>query len=191
MEVSVTGGRLKHFLSAWSQITEDRFVLNCIKGYKIKLFKQIIQVKISRSASFPPDETERYKLAIQKLLETGALKKCTPTEDQFISPFFLRSKKYGSDRFTLNLKGLKKFIKMPHFKLENIRTASMLLTPGMLMANLDLKDAYFLVPIHKASRKYLRFVFLNEYYEFAYLPFSLCISPFIFTSHETRDKIKK
>lgn len=49
------------------------------------------------------------------------------------------------------------------------------------MATIDLKDAYFLVPIDKESRKYLRFIFNNELYEFKCLPFGLSTAPFVFT----------
>ena len=46
----------------------------------------------------------------------------TPTEDQFISSFFLVDKPTGSKRFILNLKALNKFIIAPHFKLEDLKT---------------------------------------------------------------------
>jgi hypothetical protein len=48
------------------------------------------------------------------------------------------------------------------------------------MATIDLKDAYFLVPVHTSHRKYLRFRFDNLY-EFTCLPFGLCSAPYIFT----------
>lgn len=47
--------------------------------------------------------------------------------------------------------------------------------------NIDLQDAYFLVPIHKKSRKFLRFRFLGKLYQFICLPNGLSSSPYIFT----------
>lgn len=49
------------------------------------------------------------------------------------------------------------------------------------MCSLDLKDAYFLVPVHEKYRKYLRFRFQRKLFQFTCLPFGLCTSPYIFT----------
>lgn len=49
------------------------------------------------------------------------------------------------------------------------------------MATIDLKDAYFLVSVHKSFRKYLRFRFQGILYEFNCLPFGLNIAPRVFT----------
>ena len=49
------------------------------------------------------------------------------------------------------------------------------------MAILDLKDAYYLVSIAKTDRKYLRFTYKGELYEFTCLPFGLNVAPWVFT----------
>ncbi|CAK1602664.1 unnamed protein product [Parnassius mnemosyne] len=49
------------------------------------------------------------------------------------------------------------------------------------MANIDLKDAYFCLPIHSTSCKFLRFYFSNKLYEFQVLPFGLSSAPYVFT----------
>ena len=46
---------------------------------------------------------------------------------------------------------------------------------------IDLQDAYFHVPIHPSSRKYLRFAFENKVYQFQVLPFCLNTAPQVFT----------
>ena len=46
---------------------------------------------------------------------------------------------------------------------------------------IDLQDAYFHVPIHPSSRKYLRFAFENRVYQFRVLPFGLNTAPQVFT----------
>lgn len=87
----------------------------------------------------------------------------------------------GSNRFILNLKDLNTFIDPPHFKLEDIRVALGLVSTGDYLGSIDLQDAYFLVPIHKDYKKFLRFRFKNKLYQFLCLPFGLCTSPFVFT----------
>lgn len=68
-----------------------------------------------------------------------------------------------------------------HFKMEDLRTARNLIFQNYYMASLDLSDAFYLIPISKTCRKFLRFEFLGTLYQITCLPFGLCTSPFIFT----------
>lgn len=106
---------------------------------------------------------------------------CEPCDGQFISPIFTLPKANGEHRFILNLKNLNKFIKLEHFKMEDYRTALRLLDKNNFMATLDLKDAYFLIPINPNDRKKLRFEWKSQLYEFNVLPFGLCTAPYVFT----------
>lgn len=45
----------------------------------------------------------------------------------------------------------------------------------------DLEYAYYAVPIHHESRKYLRFQFEGTTFEFICLPFGLSLAPRVFT----------
>ena len=46
---------------------------------------------------------------------------------------------------------------------------------------MDLKDAYFAIPIHQTHWRYLRFQALGKTYHFACLPFGLSSAPWVFT----------
>ena len=65
--------------------------------------------------------------------------------------------------------------------MEDHRTAQHLLRPNEYMVSLDLKDAYFLISVHKNYRKYLRFKFQEKLFEFNVMPFGLSIAPYVFT----------
>ena len=67
-------------------------------------------------------------------------------------------------------------------------TSSVLSTvrKGDYAFKIDLQDAYFHVPIHPSSRKYLRFAFENKVYQFRVLPFGLNTAPQNFTCLGTR-----
>ncbi|KAL0821366.1 hypothetical protein ABMA28_005954 [Loxostege sticticalis] len=65
--------------------------------------------------------------------------------------------------------------------MEDVRTAVKLMNRDCFMANLDLKEAYFLVLINEHDRKFLRFCFNGTLFEFSALPFGLCTAPCIFT----------
>ena len=120
-------------------------------------------------------------LEIEKIIQIGAIVLCQDTIDQFISKIFVIPKSDGKYRLILNLKCLNKFVETIHFKMDDFRTATRLMSPFCYMASIDLKDAYFLIAMHETSKKYLRFKFEQQTYEFQCLPFGLSSAPYIFT----------
>ena len=54
----------------------------------------------------------------------------------------------------LNLKKLNKYIDSKHFKMEYLQNVLHMVKSGFLMASVDLKDAYYSVPIHEEYQKY-------------------------------------
>ena len=87
----------------------------------------------------------------------------------------------SSQRPVVNLRPLNQFIPYEHFKMEGIHMLRDLLRKGGFMAKIDLKDAYFTVPVWRNNQKFLRFVWKETMYEFACLPFGLASAPRVFT----------
>lgn len=168
-------------MEAWEKVTSDRFILGCVTGYRIEFYTEVIQVRPPIQKDLSLKEMKALETSIGALLKKGAIEPCKPHKRQFLSSYFLVPKSDDTSRFILNLKGLNEFILTPHFKIEGIRTATGLVFPNYFMSKIDLEDAYFTVPVHASSRKFLRFVFRGQLYQFVCLPFGLSISPFIFT----------
>ena len=61
---------------------------------------------------------------------------------------------------------------------ETIRTS---LQIGEWVTSIDFNDAYFHIPIHSQSRKYMRFYIQGRSYQFKALPFGLSTAPMEFT----------
>ncbi|KAJ8971931.1 hypothetical protein NQ317_015437 [Molorchus minor] len=171
------------FVKQWSTVTSNPIVLGWVQGYRLPFHKRPIRgLSLPQSQKFVSSRENHFiQIEISNLLKIGAIKKCKPHPDQFISSIFLADKPNGKKRLIINLKRLNEFIITPHFKMEDARTASKLIRPGNFAATLDLKDAYYSLPILKDHRKYLRFWFRNTLYEFTCLPFGLASAPYTFS----------
>lgn len=153
-------------------------MLGYVKGYKIPFTTKVYQNVEPKN---PPSPHGDMIMAILNLLQLGAISKCDELNEHFISPVFLTPKSTGGYRFILNLKALNKFLPICHFKMDDIRTVSKLVLHKSFMATIDLKESYFLVPVHKKHRKYLRFRYDKVLYEFNCLPYGHSLAPFVFT----------
>ena len=65
--------------------------------------------------------------------------------------------------------------------MKTARSVLQSLHPGDWMVSLDLQDAYLQVPVHPASRRYLRFCVGDAVYQFQGLCFVLSSAPQVFT----------
>ena len=128
-----------------------------------------------------PGKPRKVNDNIQKLLSKGVIRKAMPESGEFISSIFLTPKKDGSHRMILNLKNLNEYILHYDFKTNTIQTSLKLMHSGCFMASVDLKDAYYSVPVASEHLKFLKFVWKQEYYRFTCLPNGLAGEPRLFT----------
>ena len=68
-----------------------------------------------------------------------------------------------------------------HFKMESIESAAALMARDCFMGSIDLSDAYYTVPIRSQDRKYLKFLWRDQLYEYTCLPNGLAQAPRNFT----------
>ena len=79
-------------------------------------------------------------------------------KEDFFSSVFLQAKKDESYMMVLNLKKLNKYIDSKHFQMESLQNVLHMVKSGVWKAFVDLKDAYYSVPIHTEYQKYLKFL---------------------------------
>ena len=174
------GARILHFAEAWESITQDQWVLQIVReGYVIPF-----RHKPPLSLSPIPFTSGHPALpqAIQALLEKGAVERVLqPDSPGFYSRIFLVPKKTGGWRPVIDLSTLNSYIDVRSFKMETMASIRASIQPCHWGVSLDLTDAYFHVPIHPRSRKYLRFSHGSEVFQFRALPFGISTAPQVFT----------
>ena len=181
------GGRLRHFLGSWAQVTTDRWVLELISyGYALEFTSTPPSVASIRQTPIPSDPLKRSSLEgeVASLLIKQAVRVVPRGAPQsaFMSTFFLVAKKEpGTWRPVLNLKPLNKFIRPRRFRMETLKIIMESVGSSTWAASLDLKDAYLHVPINPHHWRFLRFLYDGTLYEFTALPFGLSTAPRVFT----------
>ena len=181
--VSFRAGNLAFCLQAWRAITSDPIVLDWVQGVRLSFSSPPCQSSPPRHSfsSSSPEQLEDAARTIAQLQRWNAIRPCSPLPEQFVSPFFLVPKPGKVSRFILNTKGLNSFMVTEHFKMEDLRTAANLLSPGDFLIKIDLHNAYYSVPIHPDSSRFLRFTFQDTLFEFCCMPNGLNIAPRLFT----------
>ena len=113
----------------------------------------------------------------QKCSGTGSKTKLT----RVLQPSFLVPKPNNQWRPVLDLSTWNTFLNTESFKMETPETIRTSLHSGEWVTSIDFKDAYFYIPIHSQSRKYMRFHIQDQSYQFKALPFGLSTAPMEFT----------
>ena len=115
------------------------------------------------------------------LLAKGAGELAPLPSPGFYSHLFVVWKTSGSWRQVIDLSHLHRFVDVSPFQMETIQSVLLSVRQGDWMASIDLKEAYLQVPVHPASRRFLRFMFRDTVYQFKALSFGLSTAPQVFT----------
>lgn len=170
-------GRIKHFVKNWQKITKDPVVLDMVRGLSLEWAETPHQCREPSTPKFSKAETRSLNSEIQKMLEKGAIEQVQEEQNQFVSTLFLVPKRDGGNRPVINLKQLNRFIQYRHFKMEGIHMVKELLEKQDYMCKLDLKDAYFCVPVKQSQRKFLKFRWKRKIFQFTCMAFGLAPGP--------------
>ena len=176
-------GCVKEHITNWKAVTTDPVILDAIQHHHIEFEGHCrpVQATQPRQIIFSSADKDIINLEIAKLLTKGVIEPSKPSDGDFISTIFVRPKKDGSHRLILNLKPLNEFVAYYHFKMDTIHDALKLMRPGCFMASVNLKDAYYSIPISVEDRNFLKFEWQGNYLRFTCLPNGLASAPRLFT----------
>jgi hypothetical protein len=127
------------------------------------------------STKFNSAETEIIEIEINKMLKKQIIEPAEHEDNEIVSNIFSVPKKDGTHRVILNLKDFNEHVSYHHFKMDSLNTIVKLVDKNCFMASIDLKDAYYSIPIRKEDRKYLRFFWNGNFYQFTCLPNGLSV----------------
>lgn len=138
-------------------VSTDPWILNTVRyGYCLDFVAQPVQSKPPIPLQMSDDMLYVCNNEIRELLSKGAVHSIPQTEEGFFSTIFVVPKRQTGLRPVFNLKSLNSFIRYEHFQMESMEDVRQLLQPGDFLAKIDLKDAYFTVPVNEAYWQFLR-----------------------------------
>ena len=156
-------------------------VLSYAKGYKIEFESNPVQLNIPREYQQNVHQKSVLQTQIDDMCARGVINQIGYSEDLFISSIFGREKPNGDIRMIIDSSNLNQFVEKIHFKMDHLEVALDMIEEGMFMSSIDLKDAYYSVPIWQCHKKYLSFQWEGSIFQFQVLPFGLSSAPRVFT----------
>ena len=140
----------------------DSYVRSVVReGYHIELesLPTLSPVPLPMQLFPISEKAQCLRREITSLLEKRAIEELclTSLSPGFYSRIFLVPKKDGDWRPVFDLKSLNHFVRKEKFKMTTPRVVTNALHHGDWVVSVDLKDAYFHIPIHRKSRRLLRF----------------------------------
>ena len=167
------------FSKNWSHHFRDVWVLDTVgMGYAIE-FQDTPPTRSPIPTPVPrePDKQSAMDQAIVELTNKKVVEPVLERQQGFYSTLFLVPKKSGGWRPVLNLKPLNHFVKHSGFRLDSIRSVRNGIREGDYATSLDLSDAYHHIAIRPDHRRFLRFVYKGNHWQFRALPFGLSSAP--------------
>lgn len=167
---SFQSGKISCYYNYWEELTSDAYILNIVKNGLALDFLEFPEQKFYNACNLSHEENLILDKEIIKLLEKKIVVQTHHESDEFISNLFTRPKRDGSKRMILNLKKLNEHIDYKHFKMESIQNVLDSIQPNCFMASVDLKDAFYSIPILEKHTKYLKFTHRGKLYKFVGMP---------------------
>ena len=179
------GARLHNFWEKWEVLGSSPKVITTLReGYTLPFrFRPNLTRSPTVISNYQNQSKQAHLLeALYQLVNKNAVE---PVANQsslgFYNRLFLVPKPNNQWRPVLDLSTLNTFLNTESFKMETPETIRTSLQTGEWVTSIDFKDAYFHIPIHSQSRKYMGFHIQARSYQFKALPFGLSTTPMEFT----------
>ena len=179
---SFKAGNIRNYVHNWKKITSDKNIIDIVTD-GLQLNFTDCPPQGSEPFEYPRGQNEHYTIneEVNKLLAKEVIKPCGRETGEYFSSLFTRDKKDGTYRTILNLKSLNQDCDTAHFKMESLKQALYMVRRGHFLASIDIKDAFYSVPINEDHKKYLKFAWNGKLFQFCAMPNGYCDAMRIFT----------
>lgn len=151
-----SAGNVRNHVKFWETLTSDPNVINIIKYGLVLKFDSFPSPRPPFVYNLNSTDASLVDSEVASLLTKGAIQPTSVYEDDYFSPVFPRINKDGSARLLLNLSSLNEHVQHQHFKMESFKDVRYMVTRGCWMASVDLKSAFYSIPVHPKHQKYLK-----------------------------------
>ena len=175
------GGRLSCFRDCWSKLTSDIRILRIIDGVTFEMADLPSQNIVYPEYRFDSVTKNLMDKEILEFVSKNIVEKTVHEEGEIISNIFPRTKKSGKTRIIGNFKDLNAEICYHKFKQTTIQTIIDMMRPNQFMCSIDLTDAYYCIKVDPSYRKFLKFIWNEQLYQFTCLAQGIGCAPRLFT----------
>ena len=155
------GTRLQDFWQVWAKNHAHPRVVSLLQhGYRLdfKILPKLSKIPLILSKYHNKNKDGALHEAVQAMLAKKAITHVRkPTTLGYYSRLFLVPKPMKRWRPVIDLSMLNNHLHVPTFNMETAESIRKSIRKGEWVTSIDLTDAYFHVPIHPQSQKYLRF----------------------------------
>ena len=142
----VKGGKIRNCFEKWTNITQDQFVLNIAK----------------------------FDLAIEyakvPVLSKGVIVNTTREPNNYVTGIFTTTEKDGNYQNDPKPENVQLNFEIKALQTRINRSTLDLITEDCYFGSVDLKDTYYIIPIHKIYQTYLKLFQKEEYYQHIVIP---------------------
>ncbi len=143
------------------ELSSDPWVTNTVQGEFRFSFRDFpSQSHFPPPLHFSQKDTQAISDAMSMFVQQHIVERAPCDLSGICSNIFPWLKKDGSVHIILNLKYLNEYVEYYHFKMETLRDILPLITHKCFFASIDLKHAYFSVPVCREDRSWLK-IFLE------------------------------
>ena len=178
------GGRLISFQKRWTSLPGSAWHQRTLQGIPLNFIdgtRPLDNTPFDSATRLQPGspELEACRKTLQHYIDIGAVEELSSeTKDGLWSSFFPVAKKNTNKmRGCLDLRKLNAHLEYEHFKMEGLHTVRDLLRRRDYMTKVDMSDYFFHYVIAPKDRRYFRFMFLGQKFQFTAMPFGLASAP--------------
>ena len=153
--VKFVGGQIADLVQEWQKLSSEPWLINSVKGVCIPFVELPVQEREPTPYKLSREESQFLDEELIKLLDKCIVEEVEPCQEQVLSNIFLRPKKDGDYRLILDLTWVNYHVEYEHFKMCSIKTALEMMRRNCWMGSIDLKDAYYSVPVRGDQRRFL------------------------------------